>query len=120
MRLSVLATLILVFGMALPALASGGSILGLSEDIDELELYETPDAEDPAHVLGADALAFPTDILDVSDNGMFKLRHNGADYWVITDDVRSDAVRAIDTSCEPQLAGDIVTHGKRGAGEDCE
>jgi hypothetical protein len=119
-RSGILLALLLSVGVAFQAVAGNGVILGLSDEVDELELYETPEAEDPAAVLARDALSFPAEILGVSDNGMYKLNHNGANYWVITDDVRSDQARAIDTGCEPQVAGDLVTHGKRGVGEGCE
>lgn len=119
-RTGIFLALLLSFGVVSDAIAGSGVILGFSEDIDELELYETPEAEEPAAVLGADALSFPAEILGVSDNGMYKLQHDGAEYWVITDDVRSDQTRAVETACEPQMAGELVTHGKRGVGEGCE
>lgn len=100
--------------------ASNGRVLGLSAEVDELELYKSPKDEEAAHILGADDLSFPSAILAVSKNGMFKIKHDGAEYWVISDDVKSDVVRKIDTACDPKMAGSVVAHGKRGASEECK
>lgn len=100
--------------------AADGTVLGLSPDVDELELYKSSTDEKPVLVLGAGDLSFPADILAVSKNGMFKIPHKGAEYWVISDDVRSSIARSVDTSCDPKMAGSIVAHGKRGAGEGCK
>ncbi|NKB58767.1 MAG: hypothetical protein GKS00_20755 [Alphaproteobacteria bacterium] len=100
--------------------ATGGTVVGLSADVDELELYKSPKDEDPAHVLGAGDLSFPAAILGVSKNGMFKIKQKGAAYWVISDDVKSDVTRKVDTACDPKMAGTVVAHGKRGAGEGCK
>lgn len=112
---------ILAIGLSVArAVAADGMVLGLSAEIDELELYKSSTDDKPALVLTADELAFPAAILAVSDNGMFKIPHKGAEYWVITDDVRSSVERRVDTSCDPKMAGSIVAHGKRGAGEGCQ
>lgn len=100
--------------------AGEGTVVGLSPDVDELELYKSPTAEDPTHILGAGDLAFPLPILGVSNNDMYKIRFKDADYWVISDDVKSDVARKIDTACDPKMAGTVVAHGKRGAGEGCQ
>lgn len=100
--------------------AANGMILGLSPDVKELELYKSPKDDEPAHVLGAGDISFPTAILDVSNNGMFKMRYKGGEFWVISDDVKSDVAREVDTACDPKMAGSVVAHGKRGAGEGCK
>lgn len=100
--------------------AANGRVLGLSADVDELELYKSPKDEEAAHILGAGDLSFPSAILSVSKNGMFKIMHNGKEYWVISDDVKSDVVRKVDTACDPKMAGSVVAHGKRGASEECK
>lgn len=101
------------------AVAADGSVLGLSPDVDELELYASPTADKPSHTLSAADLTFPAEILEVSNNGMFKIRYKDADYWVISDDVNASTERKVDTACDPKMAGTIVAHGKRGAGEGC-
>jgi hypothetical protein len=100
--------------------AKNGMVLGFSADVDELELYKSPKDEEAAHILGAGDLSFPSTILAVSKNGMFKIKHKGAEYWVISDDVKSDVVRKVDTACDPKMAGSVVAHGKRGASEECK
>lgn len=100
--------------------AANGHVLGLSADVDELELYKSPKDEEAAHILGAGDLSFPSAILAVSTNGMFKIKHDGQEYWVIADDVKSDVVRKVDTACDPKMAGSVVAHGKRGASEECK
>lgn len=105
---------------ALPAAAADGIILGLSSEIDELELYKSPTAETASETVTARDMSFPTAILGVSNNGMFKISYKGAEYWVISDDVRSDRSRSVDTACDPKMAGSVVAHGKRGAGEGCQ
>jgi hypothetical protein len=107
--------------LGFPALAAElGSVRGISEDVDELELYQKPDDEDPAAMLARGALGGPTPILAVSENGMYRIQVNGKDYWVISDDVVADRTRAVDTACEPKMAGKVIAHGKRGAGKDCK
>lgn len=122
MRLSVLILLLLGWFVTLTPHGSAGqgAVLGLSADVDELELYKSPTDDDPAHVLGAGDLSFPKPILEESNNGMFKIIHKGAEYWVISDDVKSDATRKVDTACDPKMAGTVVAHGKRGSGEGCK
>lgn len=100
--------------------AGNGRVLGLSADVDELELYKSPKDEEAAHILGAGDLSLPAAILAVSKNGMFKINHDGKEYWVISDDVKSDVVRKVDTACDPKMAGSVVAHGKRGASEECK
>ncbi len=102
------------------AIAGDGVVLGLSPDVDELELYKSTTDENPALVLTAGDMSFPAAILAESKNGMFKIPHDGAEYWVISDDVKSSIERSVDTSCDPKMAGSIVAHGKRGAGEGCQ
>ena len=51
---------------------------------------------------------------------MYKIKYKGTEYWVISDDVKSSVSRKIDTACDPKMAGSVVSHGKRGAGEDCK
>jgi len=97
-----------------------GSVRGISEDVDELELYLKPEDEDPAKMLARGALGGPTPILAVSDNGMYRIRVKDKDYWVISDDVVADRTRTVDTACEPKMAGKIIAHGKRGVGKDCK
>ena len=97
-----------------------GQVTDLSSDIDDLELYVGIDDYDPARIVEAEALALPTDILAESDNGMLQIEVDGEAFWVIVDDVATTMVRAVDAGCDPQVAGDLVAHGKRGAGEDCE
>ncbi len=97
-----------------------GSVSGISEDVDELELYLKPDDEDAAATLARGALGGPTQIIGVSENGMYRIKVKGKDYWVISDDVVADAKRAVDTACEPKMAGQIIAHGKRGVGKDCK
>ena len=100
--------------------AANGRVLGLSADVDELELYKSPKDEEVAHILSADDLSFPLAIMAVSNNGMFKIKHDGKEYWVISDDVKSDKIRKVDTACDPKMAGSVVAHGKRGASEECK
>lgn len=100
--------------------ATNGRVFGLSADVDELELYKSPKDEEAAHILGAGDLSFPSAILAVSNNGMFKIMHDGKEFWVIADDVKSDVVRKVDTACDPKMAGSVVAHGKRGASEECK
>ena len=97
-----------------------GLVTGLSSDIDELELFASTDDDDPTRVVMADALTLPTGILAESDNGMLQIEVGGEAFWVISDDVMTTMVRAVDAACDPQVAGTLVAHGKRGAGEDCE
>lgn len=124
MRLNTL--FLLMFGLFVAvsphaASAGEGTILGLSSGVDELELYKTSkDDAEMVHALGADTFPFPTPILGVSKNGMYKIKYKGAEYWVISDDVKSSVSRKIDTACDPKMAGSVVSHGKRGAGEDCK
>jgi len=117
--------ILFMFCLVIISVASGaafadGAVLGLSPDVDELELYKSPKDEDPAHIMSAGDLSFPTPILGTSNNGMYKIMHNGAEYWVISDDVESDVTRKIDTACDPKMAGSVVAHGKRGASEACQ
>ena len=55
MRLSVLILLILGWFVTLTPHGSAGqgAVVGLSADVDELELHKSPTDDDPAHVLGA-------------------------------------------------------------------
>lgn len=122
MRLNLL--ILLVFGFFVAAesgaAAADGMVLGLSPEVDELELFKAPDDDDPAHVLGSGDLSFPTPILAVSNNDMYKIKHKGGEYWVISDDVKSNVTRKVDSACDPKMAGTVVSHGKRGSGEDCK
>lgn len=102
------------------AAAADGSILGLSPDVDKLELYAGPADEKAAHVVAGADLSFPAAILAVSNNGMYKIKYKDAEYWVISDDVSSSVERKVDTACDPKMAGSVVAHGKRGAGEGCQ
>lgn len=111
--------LFMVFVASL-AVAAEGMVVGVSPDIRTLELYKTPTDEKPADKATAAELSLPTPILAVSNNGMFKIAYKGAEYWVISDDVTSDMTRKVDTSCDPKIAGSVVAHGKRGAGEGCQ
>ena len=123
MRDRTLITALVCLGALLnfPAAAAGlGSVSGISEDVDELELYLKPDDEDAAEMLARGALGGPTPILAVSKNGMYRIRVKGKEYWVISDDVVADRRRTVDTACEPKMAGKIIAHGIRGAGEDCK
>ena len=95
-------------------------ITGLSDDIDELELFANVDDDDPVRAVAADALSLPADILAESDNGMLQLDVGGQSFWVISDDVLTTSTRSIDAACDPKVAGKLVAHGKRGAGEDCQ
>lgn len=90
MRLNILILLIFGFIAAFQsgAAAADGMVLGLSPDVDELELFKSPDVDDPARVLGSGDLSFPTPILGVSNNDMYKIKHEGGEYWVISDDDR--------------------------------
>lgn len=97
-----------------------GMVLGLSPDIDTLELYKTPTDEKAAHEVTSADLTLPTAILGQSNNGMFKIAFKGGEYWVISDDVKSDVSRQVDTSCDPKLGGAMVAHGKRGGAEQCQ
>ena len=97
-----------------------GQVTDLSSDIDELELFARTDDDDPARIVEAGALTLPTDILAESDNGMLQIEVGDETFWVISDDVMTTMVRAVDAACDPQVAGDLVAHGKRGAGEDCQ
>lgn len=106
--------------MSAGSIAAGGSIVGLSPDIDELELYASPTDEEAKLMAAAGDFAFPTPILETSNNGMYKIQFKGADYWVISDDVESTLTREVDTACDPKMAGTVVVHGKRGAGEGCQ
>lgn len=97
-----------------------GRVTDLSSDIDELELYARTDDDDPARVVKAEALTLPTDILAESDNGMLQIELGDEAFWVISDDVMTTMVRAVDAACDPPVEGTLVAHGKRGVGEDCE
>lgn len=109
-----------VASLAPHAFAADGTVLGYSSDVDELELYKSPTDDDAAHILGKGELSVPTPILAISNNGMYKFKHKGGEYWVISDDVKSDMTRKVDTACDPKMAGSVVAHGKRGAGEACQ
>ena len=114
---------VFAFAILVPIGASAadlGQVTGLSSDIDELELYVKTDDDDPAKIVEADALALPTDILAESDNGMLQIEVGGEAYWAISDDVMTTLVRAVDASCDPKVEGELVAHGKRGVGEDCQ
>ncbi len=102
------------------ALAAEGNVVSISEDLDELELYTSPGADDPAATIAAEAVKFPLPILAVSKNGMFKVAIKDGEYWIIGIDVVSDLLRKVDASCDPEMAGTVVVHGKRGAGEGCQ
>ena len=102
------------------AMAAGGNVIGVVEDVDELELYKAPGDDDPAAAVAAKKVTFPIPILATSKNGMFKIEYNEAVFWVISDDVVSDLKRKVDAKCDPKMAGTVVAHGKRGAGEGCE
>ncbi len=119
LRILLLFSILFLHGVG-QAAAADGVVLGLSPDVDELELYKTPKDEDAAQIVGPGDLAFPTAILATSNNGMYKINHKGSTYWVISDDVKSDVTRKVDTACDPKMAGTVVAHGKRGAGEDCK
>jgi hypothetical protein len=122
MRTAIAAALALLVGgwLSSPAWADG-LVLGLTQGVDELELYKTPDAEEPSLTAGAGELEVPMPVLAVDrDYGMLKIRHQGADYWVISDDVKTDMTRKVDASCEPKVASTLVAHGKRGGGEECK
>lgn len=97
-----------------------GNITGIPSDLDELELYSSPEAASPESVVTAEDVGFPLPILEVSKNGMYKLEVKGAEFWVISDDVLTDRERNVDAGCEPKLAGTVVAHGKRGVGEGCQ
>lgn len=117
--LGILPALLLALSLT-QAVAADGSVVGFSPDVDELELYKSPTDEDAALILSASELTFPTAILSVSNNGMFRIEHKGTPYWVISDDLKSKVPRAVDTACDPKMAGKVVAHGKRGAGEGCQ
>ena len=106
--------------MASLSAAAGGAIVGLSPDVDELELYASPTDEKAKLMATAGDFSFPTPILETSKNGMYKIQFKGAEYWVISDDVASTVERTVDTACDPKMAGAVVAHGKRGAGEGCQ
>ncbi len=106
--------------MATTAGAAGlGNVTGLGDGLDELELYATPEDDDPKATVGAGELGLPAAILGVSENGMYQLEWRGETYWVIVDDIVSDRARDVQAACDPKLAGTMVTHGKRGVGEGC-
>lgn len=95
-----------------------GRIVGVEAGLAELELFKAHDAEEAALTVATGDLQLPTAILEKSANGMLKLRHQGADYWVFGLDVVTDSVRAVDTAgCAPKVAGTLVAHGKRGQNE---
>lgn len=120
MRTLAAAMLLWLLGCPLAAVAAEGQILSFTDGVDELELYQTPEAEEASLTVAPGELALPTAVLGVSDNGMLKLRHKGAEYWVISDDVATDMTRKVDAACEPKVAGALVAHGKRGAGGECQ
>lgn len=97
-----------------------GNVTGIPSDLGELELYVSPDAASPESVVPATDLNFPSPILEVSGNGMYKVQLKAGEFWVISDDVLTDRERNVDTGCEPKLAGTVVAHGKRGVGEGCQ
>jgi hypothetical protein len=116
---SVFAGLLATFFVTVSS-AADGSIIGLSADVDHLELFESPKEQVPAKVLSAAQITFPAAILAESNNGMYQIRHKGAAYWVISDDVESNVARKVDTACDPKMVGSVVAHGKRGASEGCK
>lgn len=113
----------LLFGLALAVIAGAAlaaNVTGVPADLGEMELYAAPDAPKAAKVVRPGEVSFPLPILEVSKaTGMLKVRIKDADYWVISDDVLHDLKRGVDAGCEPKLAGSLVAHGKRGAGEGC-
>jgi hypothetical protein len=113
-----------VLGLALWAVAGAAlaaNVTGIPADLGEMELYASPDAPNAAKVVKPGEVAFPIPILEVSKaTGMLKVRVQGKDYWVISDDVQHDMDRAVQAGCEPKMAGNLVAHGKRGAGEGCK
>lgn len=102
------------------AMAAGGNVVAIVEDVDELELYMAPGDDDPAKTIAAKEVTFPIPILETSKNGMFKIKLIEAEFWIISDDVVSDKKRKVDAKCDPKMAGTVVAHGKRGAGEGCK
>lgn len=97
-----------------------GNVTGIPSDLEELELYKSPEAPSPESMVTAKELGFPLPILEVSNNGMYKVKVKGGEFWVISDDVQTDRQRDVDAGCEPKLAGTVVAHGKRGVGEGCQ
>ena len=114
--------LILAFSLcSLAGSAGAANVTGIPDDLDELELFATPDAPDAAATVRAGEVRFPIPILAVSEAaGMLQINVKGGNYWVISDDVLTDLTRGIDAGCEPKMAGSLVVHGKRGAGEGCK
>lgn len=116
--------LLLAVALSMSAPAAGaaenGSVTGIHQDLKEIELYASPGDVAPLRTVTAKDVRFPLGILEVSDNGMYRLQIDGRDVWVISDDVISDRSRAIEAACEPKLAGTMVAHGKRGVGEGCK
>lgn len=120
---SVVATVLLsllILWQAGPAQAEG-MINSVNGDLDELEMFAAPDSEDVALTIKRDQLVVPQPILAVdTDYGMLKLQHDGAEYWVLSDDVVTDVTRDVDAAtCAPKVAGTLVIHGKKGA-KDCK
>ena len=111
--------LVLAFTWPPPILGAGGSVIGIVEDVDELELYESAVADDPVETITTDQVKFPVPIVETSKNGMLKIVVKDSEFWVISDDVETDITREIDSNCDPKMAGTVVAHGKRGAAEGC-
>ena len=122
MRTGVPLLLLLVLLHFAPGLKAAelGNVTGIPKDLSELELYASPADAAPLRTVAAKQVSFPTPILEVSDNGMYRLQIDGSDVWVISDDVLSNRSRAVEAGCEPKVAGTMVAHGKRGVGEGCK
>ena len=113
--------LILALGFCLAAGAAGAAnVTGIADGIDEVELFDAPGGGASGIATRGD-MRLPVPVLEVSDAyGMVKINVKGADYWVYSDDVVMDQARGVDAGCEPKMAGAMVVHGKRGAGEGCK
>ncbi|SDG93714.1 hypothetical protein [Roseospirillum parvum] len=105
-------------GGAAVAEGTGVNVVGLAYE--PLDLFSSTDEmADPVGTASAGDFSFPTPVLKASGNGMVLLKVNGAEYWVIADDVETDRTLSLDIACEPEMKGSTVEFGSRGLGEGC-